>query len=166
MIALDDPPPGVRDRWKMGAKMCTDWGIPVSGASVWRLYRSYVLEWRFYLAQESGADASDPESSLEEKTTRMVERRSLEILTHPQAPPDVVLRLARLKLRRETLELRCQILQLARDKHADSKLQLLDRALDAFIEETNKCPAARDLFLQVAALLNPDSDLNEATPDE
>jgi len=55
MIFLDDPPPGVSDRWKEGAKMCCDWGIPCTGASVWRLYRSHAFEWRLRLAQEAGS---------------------------------------------------------------------------------------------------------------
>src|SRR5258707_5518833 len=52
MIFLDDPPPGVSDRWKEGARMCSDWGVPCTGASVWRLYRSHALEWRLRLAQQ------------------------------------------------------------------------------------------------------------------
>src|ERR1017187_5192530 len=59
MIFLEDPPAGVRDRWKEGAKMCGDWGVACSGASVWRLYRSYALEWRLRLAQESAASAGE-----------------------------------------------------------------------------------------------------------
>ena len=50
MIFLDDPPPGVTDRWKEGAAMCASWGIACSGASVWRLYRSHAVEWRAHLA--------------------------------------------------------------------------------------------------------------------
>ncbi len=60
MIFLDDPPPGVRDRWKQGAKMCSAGGIPCTGPSVWRLYRSHVLEWRVRLAAEASADAAEP----------------------------------------------------------------------------------------------------------
>ena len=54
MFFLDDPPPGIRDRWKEGAAMCAALGITCSGSSVWRLYRSYAVEWRARLALQTG----------------------------------------------------------------------------------------------------------------
>src|SRR5258708_22083478 len=71
MIFLDDPPPGIGDRWKEGAKMCSDWGIHCTGASVWRLYRSYALEWRLCLAQEAGSTVCETPESLTDKTAQM-----------------------------------------------------------------------------------------------
>ena len=43
---LDDPPPGTGDRWQKGADLCRRHGIETTRMSVWRLYRSQILEWR------------------------------------------------------------------------------------------------------------------------
>jgi len=124
MIFLDDPPPGVSDRWKEGAKMCCDWGIPCTGASVWRLHRSYALEWRLRLARETGSTAGETPESLAEKTAQMVTLRTFEVLANPQSPPACLVGLARIELRKKALEL-------ARQKHQDSQADEIQIALDA-----------------------------------
>jgi hypothetical protein len=124
MIFLDDPPPGVSDRWKEGAKMCSDWGIPCTGASVWRLYRSHALEWRVRLAREAGVSVGETPESLTEKTAHMVTLRTFEVLANPQSPPAALVGLARIELRKKALEF-------ARQKHQDSQTDLIQIALDA-----------------------------------
>ncbi len=124
MIFLDDPPPGVSDRWKEGAKMCTDWGIPCTGASVWRLYRSYALEWRLRLAQEANSAVGETPESLTEKTAQMVTLRTFEVLANPQSPPACLVGLARIELRKQSLEF-------ARQKHQDHQTDQIQIALDA-----------------------------------
>ncbi len=124
MIFLDDPPPGVTDRWKEGAKMCSDWGIPCTGASVWRLYRAHALEWRLRIAQEIGATVGQTPESLTDKTAQIVALRTFEVLANPQSPPACLLGVARLELRKKALEL-------ARQIHEDSQADQIQTALDA-----------------------------------
>ena len=124
MIFLDNPPPGISDRWKEGAKMCSDWGIPCTGASVWRLYRSHILEWRLRLAQEGGSTVGETPESLIEKTAQMVTLRTFEVLANPQSPPACLLGLARIELRKKDLEF-------ARQKHKDHQTDKIQIALDA-----------------------------------
>jgi hypothetical protein len=124
MIFLDDPPPGTRDRWKEGAAMCAAWGITCSGASVWRLYRSYAIEWRAHLALEIGLENGESLEALGQKAARMIALRICELLANPQTPPAVLLGLAR-------VELRQKVLDLARQKHQDHERDETERALSA-----------------------------------
>jgi hypothetical protein len=128
MIFLEDPPPAVRDRWKEGAAMCGDWGVPCTGASVWRLYRSYVLEWRLRIAGEASSAAGETPESFIEKMELMVARRTFEVLANPQSPPACLLGLARLELRRKALEL-------DRQKHEDRQTDKVQIALDALEDQ-------------------------------
>ena len=123
MIFLDDPPADVRDRWKEGAKMCGDWGITCSGTSVWRLYRSHVLEWRLRLAQEAAASAGETPQALQEKTAQIVSLRTFEVLANPHSPPACLVSLARIELRKQALEL-------ARQKHQDHQKTRTEVALE------------------------------------
>jgi hypothetical protein len=124
MIFLDDPPPGIRDRWKEGAEMCNAWGIPCTGASVWRLYRSYAIVWRSRLALEASAEASETPEVLDQKAAQMIAFRSREILANPQSPPASLISLARIELRKKALEF-------AYKKHEDSQRSNIDQAYAA-----------------------------------
>ena len=165
MIFLDDPPPGIKDRWKEGAKMCSAWGIPCNGASVWRLYRAYVLEWRLRLGAEASEDAVEPGASFEERMAQMVVRRTFEILANPHSPPASLVGFARIELRKNALELRQKTLQLARQKHHDHQRTKTERALDAFADEARANPAALAAFEQLNAIVNPDeSSISPSQP--
>jgi hypothetical protein len=165
MIFLDDPPPGIRDRWKQGAKMCSAWGIPCTGPSVWRLYRSQVLEWRLRLAAEAYAEASadttGPGASFEERMAQMVARRTFEILANPHSAPASLVGLARIELRKNALELRQATLELARQKHYDDRIKKLELALDSLADELRANPEARAAFLKVRDLLLPEQEKAE-----
>jgi len=154
MIFLDDTPPGVRDRWKQGAKMCAAWGIPCSGASVWRLYRSYVLEWRLRLAHEASADIAQPGDTLDEKTARLVAHRTFEVLANPHSPAPCLLGLARIELRQRSLEF-------ARQKHWDNQQSKTERLIDAFSEDIGKNHLARAVFHQLLNLIHPEEPYEE-----
>jgi hypothetical protein len=131
MIFLDDPPPGVGDRWKEGAQMCSDWGIACTGASVWRLYRSYAIEWRVRLAPEAGPFVGADAESLIEKMAQMVTLRTLEVLSDPQSPPACLVGLARLELRKKALDF-------ARQRHRDRQTDKIQTALDAFADQVGR----------------------------
>jgi len=146
MIFLEDPPVGARDRWKEGTKMCCDWGIPCTGASVWRLYRSYALEWRLRLAQEGGSTVGETPESLIEKTAQMVTLRTFEALANPQPPPGCLLGLARIELRKKALEF-------ARQKHQDSQTDKIQVALDALADRVRLNREAAFAFGQLKAAL-------------
>ena len=146
MIFLDDPPPGVSDRWKEGAKMCSDWGVPCSGAAVWRLYRSHVLEWRARLAREADSTLGDTPESLAEKTAQMITLRTLEILANPHSPPASLVSLAQIELRKKALEL-------ARQKHHDHQTDQIQIALDALEDKVRSNWEARFAFEKLKAAL-------------
>ncbi len=146
MIFLDDPPPGIRDRWKEGAKMCSDWGIPCTGASVWRLYRSHALEWRLRLAQEAGSTVGETPESLTEKTAQMVTLRTFEVLSNPHSPPACLVGLARLELRKKDLEF-------ARQKHQDRQTDKIQIALDALADQVRYNREAAFAFGKLKAAL-------------
>jgi len=146
MIFLDDPPPGVGDRWKEGAKMCSDWGVPCTGASVWRLYRSYALEWRLRLAQEACSTAGETPESLTEKTAQMVTLRTFEVLANPQSPAACLVGLARIELRKKALEF-------ARQKHQDSQTDKIQIALDALAKQVRLNREAAFAFGKLKAAL-------------
>jgi len=146
MIFLDDPPPGVSDRWKEGARMCADWGIPSSSVSVWRLYRSHALEWRLRLAQEAGSTVGETPENLNEKTAQMVTLRTFEALANPQSPPACLLGLARIELRKKALELE-------RQKHQDSQTDKIQVALDALADRVRTNREAAFAFGQLKAAL-------------
>ena len=129
MIFLDDPPADVCDRWKEGAKMCGDWGIPCSGASVWRLYRAHVLEWRLRCAQEAGASLGETPETLQNKTAQFVSLRTLEVLANPHTAPACLVNLARIELRKQALEL-------ARLKHQDQQKDRIQVALEELAERS------------------------------
>ena len=58
MVFLEDPPPDVGDRWQAGAELCAAQGVPTSRMSVWRFYRTHILEWRLEQAPP-GSEASE-----------------------------------------------------------------------------------------------------------
>ena len=146
MIFLDDPPPDVGDRWKEGARMCCDWGIPCTGASVWRLHRSYALEWRVRLAQEAGSTVGETPESLTEKTAQMVTLRTFEVLANPQSPPACLVGLARIELRKKALEF-------ARQKHQDRQTDKIQIALDALADQVRLNREAAFAFGKLKAAL-------------
>jgi hypothetical protein len=146
MIFLEDPPADVRDRWKEGAKMCCDWGIPCSGASVWRLYRSHALEWRLRLAQEGGSAVGETPEALIEKTAQMVTLRTFEVLANPQSPPSCLVGLARIELRKKALEF-------ARQKHQDRQTDQIQIALDALEDQVRMNREAAFAFGELKAAL-------------
>ena len=108
--------------------MCSDWGIPSTGASVWRLYRSHVLEWRVRLAREAASTVGETPESLTEKTGQMVALRTLEVLANPQSPPACLVGLARIELRKQALEF-------ARQRHEDRQTDKIQIALDALADQ-------------------------------
>jgi hypothetical protein len=146
MIFLDDPPSGVSDRWKEGAKMCSDWGIACTGASIWRLYRSYALEWRLRLAQEAGSDVGITPQALAEKAAQMVTLRTFEVLANPQASPACIVGLARLELRKQALEF-------ARQKHKDHQADQTQLALDALEVRARKNMGTMFAFVKLKEAL-------------
>jgi hypothetical protein len=128
MIFLDDPPAGVGDRWKQGAEMCSSWGISCTGASVWRLYRSYVVIWRSRPALEAGVEDAPKPALLDEKAAEMAAFRTCEILTDPDSSHASLVSLARLELRKKALEF-------ARKRHEDNQRTKTERAIEALKAE-------------------------------
>jgi hypothetical protein len=122
MIFLEDPPDDIRNRWIKGAEMCAAWGIHCSDTSVWRLYRSYALEWRSRLALEASLGEGEKTEVVEERAAKMLALRLCEIVGDPQAPHDSLINLALLDIRKKALEF-------ARQKHADSQLTLFELAM-------------------------------------
>ena len=149
MIFLDDPPPGTGDRWKEGAQMCSGWGIPCTGASVWRLYRSHAIEWRLRLAQEAAAVHQTPES-LTDKTAQMVTLRTFEVLANPRSDPACLVNLARIELRKKALEFAWQ-------KHRDRQCDKIQIALDALADHVRLNREAAFAFEKMKAALQRES---------
>ncbi len=119
MMFLDHPPQDVGDRWKAGAEMCAQWGVATSGTSVWRLYLSYLFEWR--IRTVLGEELKD--ASLHHLRARfawLVALRGCELLTNPETPAKVVIKLARIEQREKALDLQ-------RQKHADHQQALADQ---------------------------------------
>jgi hypothetical protein len=111
MMFLDDPPPDAGDRWKKGAKMCAEWGIATTGTSVWRLYRSYMIEWRARIALHLDDLSVQTPETLGQKAERLIALRSCELLANPDSDPATLVSLARMNLRQEALDF-------ARQKHS------------------------------------------------
>ena len=104
MIFLEDPPPGVRDRWKKGATMCAAWGIPCTHTSVWRLYRSYAIEWRQRLSHETDFASNENPEVLQERLAKLATLRSIEALANPHLSPECIIGLARIEQRKAILD--------------------------------------------------------------
>ncbi len=121
MIFLDNPPAQSGDRWVKGAEMCAAWGITCSHTSVYRLFRSYAAHWRARVALDVPDDEELKPELLEEKASQLVSQRSCEILSDPEATPQALISLARLDLRKKTLEF-------ARKKHEDSQRTPVQKA--------------------------------------
>jgi hypothetical protein len=121
MIFLDDPPPRSGDRWEKGAEMCAAWGVPCSHTSVYRLFRSYAAQWRARVALGVAEDEELKTGILEETASHLVAQRSCEMLTDPDSPPQALISLARLDLRKNALEF-------ARKKHEDSQRTPVQKA--------------------------------------
>jgi len=100
MMFLDHPPQDVGDRWKAGAEMCAQWGVATSGTSVWQLYLSYLFEWRIRaVLGEELKDASLHD--LRVHFARLVALRGCELLSNPETPAKVVIKLARIEQRKK-----------------------------------------------------------------
>jgi hypothetical protein len=138
MIFLEDPPAGITDRWKEGAAMCAAWGITCSCASVWRLYRSYAVEWRTQLALEAAFAEGESLEALQQKAERMLVLRTCELLANPETPPAVLVGLARIGHRQKLLEL-------ARQKQKADERSATERALTEL-----DARAAKDRYAQFA----------------
>jgi hypothetical protein len=136
MIFLDKPPPGVGDRWKKGAKMCAKWGISCTGASVWRLYRRYVVDWRLFVAKEATEEIDESPKEMEERTTQLTASRVLEVLSDPETSPASLIDLARLELKRVALDITRKKLYY---KHQSTR----DLALIALFEVADRYPESR-----------------------
>ncbi|HEX4140281.1 MAG TPA: hypothetical protein VHY09_08035, partial [Candidatus Methylacidiphilales bacterium] len=121
MIFLDEPPKGVTDRWKAGAEMCAAWGIKTSGTSVWRLYNSYLIEWRVRVALKID-DAEVSSELLVKMIDHLIEIRICGMLANPATPPEVLVGLVRVHLGQKYLEF-------ARQKHSDCERDENERAL-------------------------------------
>jgi hypothetical protein len=138
MIFLDDPPDGVTDRCKEGADLCAEWGITTSGTSVWRLWRSYAVEWRTSLALQVNLAPGESLEALRKRAEHMLAARNCEMLANPDTPPAILLGLGRLDLRQKAVEL-------ARQKHKDNQADETERALASF-----EVRASRDRWAQFA----------------
>jgi hypothetical protein len=122
MMFLDHPPQDVGDRWKAGAEMCARWGVATSGTSVWRLYLSYVFEWRIRaVINEELKDASLYD--LRVHFARLVALRACELLTNPETPAKVVIKLVRIEQREKAIELE-------HEKHDDHREALAVKRRD------------------------------------
>ncbi len=140
MMFLDNPPAGVTDRWKAGAEMCAAWGVTTTGTSVWRLFRSYLVEWRVRIALK--IDGPDPVSTgdLHEKISHLIALRRCELLLNPATPAEALVGLIRADLDEKYL-------QIARRKQIDAELDETMRALDAL-----EIRAGRNREAQIALL--------------
>jgi hypothetical protein len=133
MLFLDNPPAKSGDRWIKGAEMCAAWGITCSHTSVYRLFRSYAAQWRSRVALDIPDDEELQPEMLEEKASQLVAQRSCEMLTDPDSTPQSLISLARLDLRKKTLEF-------ARERHMDSLRTPVQKAvltleLNAFMND-------------------------------
>jgi hypothetical protein len=147
MIFLDDPPGNIRDRWKAGVKMCAQWGVATTRSSIWRLYRSLVLEWRLRLAHQADSGANDPSGSLLQRAERMIAARTVELLANPQLTPGEFVGLVRAEHQRQALEL-------SQQKYADEKVETIKLALDALAKEIGKSPEARATFKRLREIMS------------
>jgi hypothetical protein len=136
MIFLDDPPAGVRDRWKKGAKMCAAWGITCTHTSVWRLYRSYAIEWRQRLSHDTDFASNESSEALEERLAKLAVLRSIEMLANPNLSPECVIGLARIEQRKV-------ILDFARERHEDKMDSTVDGLLAQIRQEVSHNRLAR-----------------------
>jgi hypothetical protein len=116
MVLLEDPPPGMADRWQAGAELCAEHGIPTSRMSVWRFYRAHILEWRREHAPPLAPVPEESTSQLLDRARHLVALRALESLHDPHLPPLVLVGLVQNENRRQEL-------QLARDKF-DNQLEI------------------------------------------
>jgi hypothetical protein len=122
MLFLDNPPANSGDRWIKGAEMCAAWGITCSHTSVYRLFRSYAAHWRARVALDVPEGEELKPEILEGKASQLIAQRSCEMLTDPDSTPQALISLARLDLRKKSLEF-------ARKKHEDSQRTPLQKAI-------------------------------------
>jgi hypothetical protein len=145
MMFLDHPPQDVGDRWKAGAEMCAQWGVTTSGTSVWRLYLSYLFEWRIRaVLGEELKDASLHDLRLH--FSRLVALRSCELLTNPETSAKVVIKFARIEQREKALELE-------RQKLEDRRQALADQRQDEVNERAEKRALGRQAAEEFKAAL-------------
>ena len=105
MVFLDDPPKDVTNRWVAGAEMCAAWGIKTSDTSVWRLYKSYLIEWRVRVTLKIDDAGIESTEVLAQKATQMIALRTCEMLGNPSTPIETLLSLFRMDLRHQRIEL-------------------------------------------------------------
>jgi hypothetical protein len=130
MIFLDEPPPDVRNRWEEGAAKCAAWGIATTDTSVWRLYRTYMVEWRARLALQVDDVASLPPEVLRQKAAHLNELRTCEMLASPNTPPLVLLGLSRIQLRERVLELARQKLETNQQDQTERAIAGLEKKVE------------------------------------
>jgi hypothetical protein len=146
MIFLEDPPDGVTDRWKAGAEMCHAWGIATTGTSVYRLYQSYLIEWRVRIALKIDDAEAGSAEVLGEKVARQILLRTGEMLGNPSTPPAVLVGLLRANLREKYLEF-------ARQKHRDRERDENERALTNLEARVQRNRYARFAYAELKAAL-------------
>ena len=145
MMFLDHPPQGVGDRWKAGAEMCAQWGVATSGTSLWRLYLSYLFEWR--IRSVLGEELKDASlHDLRFHFARLVALRGCELLSNPETPAKVVIKLARIEQREKALELEYQ-------KHDDHQQALADQRQDEVRERAEKRALGRQAAEEFKAVM-------------
>ena len=108
MFLLDDPPPGTSDRWQAGADLCAAHNIATSRMSVWRLYRSHIIQWR----REQNPEPLEPPSAkemarLQEQLRFIAIQRLAEMLNNPQLSAKELIGIFRGDLRLQQVQLAC-----------------------------------------------------------
>jgi hypothetical protein len=137
MLLLDDPPPGTGDRWQHGADFCAEHGFPTTRISVWRLYRSHILEWRREQAPPAPVPTLEQAEAIVEQARHLAAQRALEMLADPELTPKQLIAYFRHENQRDKV-------QLARDRFCDKITERAQSKLDekekrlAEMEETNR----------------------------
>ena len=146
MIFLDDPPDGVTNRWTAGAEMCAKWGIATTGPSVYRLFRSYLIEWRLRIALNLGDAEIESDEVLGKKIARLIILRTGEMLADPNTPAAALVGLIRADHRHKQLEF-------ARQRHVDRERTETERALTNLETRAHKTMYTRFCFTELKAAL-------------
>ena len=114
LFFLDDPPQGTTDRWQKGADLCQTHGIKISRISVWRFYRTHILQWRREQNPAPPTSTPSPEeiSLLHEQARQLAVQRAIENLNDPHLSPGHLVGLIQIDNHRQQI-------QLARDQFND-----------------------------------------------
>jgi hypothetical protein len=176
LFFLDDPPPGTGNRWEAGAELCAEHGIITSRMSVWRFYRSQIVQWRREQNPPPPVPAPDENeiARLEDHARYLAAQRAIEILNDPRLTPAQLIAILRHQNQRDRTELARDTyyekvtVRMRREKIENRKRmkEMVDKHNEAEIKQDMADDIRAALFHYLASLESPPEKGGLRSPTE